>query len=249
MRITERELESMILYEDKSILVCHKPSFLAVETRNPRQQDLVNLLKNRRAAKGEEPYIGIIHRLDQPVEGLLVFALTKKAAATLSAQVRDHMLTKEYYAVVCGVPEKSEDTLIHYLIRDGKTNISKTVSSADTDAKEARLSYTVLATADVQTDKRPHLQPDDQGHKNSLLRISLDTGRHHQIRVQFAAIGHPLLGDSKYGGYPYPATGSANLPLALCACHLMFTHPDTGQPAEFCVQPMGTGFSGFEACF
>lgn len=233
MRISPDTLEQMIIYEDAHLLVCHKSAFLAVESKNPRQQDLVSLLKNRRAAKKEEPYIGVIHRLDQPVEGLLVFAKTKKAAAALSVQVRDRLLTKEYYAIIHGVPEKSEDTLIHHLVKDAKTNTSRIADAAESDAREARLSYQTLQSRIMSTDV-------DQ--KESLLCITLDTGRHHQIRVQFAAIGHPLVGDNKYGS-PTEPDGT---PLALCASRLVFTHPVTGKTCEYTVTPKGAGFQAFD---
>ena len=100
MRVSRQDLEHMIVYEDASVIVCHKCPYLAVESANVRQQDLVSLLKNRRLSKREEPYIGVIHRIDQPVEGLLVFAKTKEAAAALSAGLQSGDFAKEYVAVV-----------------------------------------------------------------------------------------------------------------------------------------------------
>ncbi len=229
MRMTTRQVERMIVYEDEEILVVHKPPFVAVETKNIRQQDLISLLTNRRAAKGEPGMIYLVHRLDQPVEGLLVLARTKQAAAQLARSMAEQEFSKEYYAVVQGVTEDS-GTLIHMLQRDGRTNTSSVVPEGEaagaTEAKEARLSYERLAIK----------------HEKSLLRIVLDTGRHHQIRVQFAAIGHPLVGDVKYGASP---VSEDRQPLALCSCRLCFVHPKTGERMEFHATPSGAGFAEF----
>lgn len=219
MRVTRQQTERMIRYEDAEVIVVHKPPFLAVETRDPRQQDLVSLLINRRVSLGEAAFIGVINRLDQPVEGLLVLAKTKESAAVLSAGLRAGDFTKEYLAVVQGVTEASGD-LVHTLKKDGRTNTSAVVPAGTDGGKEARLSYERLATAD----------------EKSLLRIRLDTGRHHQIRVQFAAIGYPLLGDAKYG------SAQTGQPLALCSCRLVFVHPRTGEIMEFETTPAGAGF-------
>lgn len=248
MRVTRQQVERMIRYEDAEVIVVHKPPFLAVETRDPRQQDLSRLLANRRAENGEGAFIGIINRLDQPVEGLLVFAKTKESAAVLSAGLRAGDFAKEYVAVVTGVTEKS-GTLIHTLKKDGRTNTSVAVPAGTAGGKEARLGYERLAAAD----------------EKSLLRIRLDTGRHHQIRVQLAAIGHPILGDVKYGGTAAcgcaengrgQGDGSgkradirAGQPLALCSSRLVFTHPRTKEVMEFHTMPTGAGFEIFKGAF
>lgn len=244
MRVTRQQTEKMICYEDEAVVVVHKPPFLAVETRDPRQQDLVSLLVNRRVAAGEAAFIGVVQRLDQPVEGLLVLAKTKAAAAALSESLRKGDFAKEYVAVVQGVPEAS-GTLVHTLKKDGRTNTSAVVPTGTPGGKEAKLSYERLAVAD----------------ERSLLRIHLDTGRHHQIRVQFAAVGHPLVGDAKYGGREDGGcgvfdgsdkrTGNGSVgrsrtqggqPLALCSCRLVFIHPDTKEVMEFHTTPTGAGF-------
>lgn len=239
MRVTRQQMERMIRYEDAEVIVVHKPPFLAVETRDPRQQDLVSLFVNRRVTAGEAAFIGVVHRLDQPVEGLLVLAKTKAAAAALSAGLQAGDFAKEYLAVVTGVTEES-GTLIHTLKKDGKTNTSAVVPAGTAGGKEARLTYERLAMAD----------------EKSLLCIRLDTGRHHQIRVQFAAIGHPLLGDVKYGGganvahqmgsSDAGARGQNAQPLALCSRRLVFTHPRTGEVMEFQTTPTGAGFGDFK---
>lgn len=236
MRMTEMQIESMVRFEDAEVIVVHKPSFLAVETKNPRQQDLVSLLKNRRAARGEEAYIGLIHRLDQPVEGLLVLAKTATAAGALSKGLAAGDFTKEYLAVAMGVtPEKG--VLVHTLKKDGRSNCSRIVSPGTPGGKEARLSYERLAVSD----------------EKSLLAVRLDTGRHHQIRVQLAVTGHPLCGDEKYGaraaelrrGAHHDTAGIQRIPPALCSSRLVFAHPSDGRQITVCAKPAGAGFAPF----
>lgn len=231
MRVRREQVEQMIKYEDETVLVVHKPPYLAAETKNFRQQDLVSLLKNRRVEMGEAAYIGLVHRLDQPVEGLMVLAKTPGAAAVLSAGLGSGGFTKEYLAVVQGITLEKE-TLRHMLKKDGRTNTSAVVSEKAAGGKEARLSYERLAVTD----------------EKSLLRIRLDTGRHHQIRVQLAAIGHPLCGDVKYGESGNGANqgrGQAPQPLALCSSHLVFVHPVTGELMGVSTRPTGAGFAAF----
>jgi 23S rRNA pseudouridine1911/1915/1917 synthase len=227
MRVRGLELQAMIKYEDDTVLVVHKPPFLAVETRQARQQDLVSLLRNYRVMRGEEPYVGLVHRLDQPVEGLLVLGKTPQAAAKLSAGLAGSGFSKDYLAVVAGATEEAGQ-LIHCLKKDGKTNTSMVVPDGTKGGKVARLSYERLAVLEM-----------DDIHKKSLLRVRLDTGRHHQIRVQLAHIGHPIIGDAKYGG---TESGAA---LALCSSRLAFAHPSTGEAMAFATAPTGEEFSDF----
>lgn len=218
-----------ILFEDRDVIVCRKMAGIATQTPEIGQQDLVSMLKTYRVEKKEEPYIGLVHRLDQPVEGVMVFAKNKEAAAMLSKQVAARDFGKEYYAVVEGAVAPSEGELSHYLLRDGKSNTSKVVDKNTAQAKEARLSYRVME--EIQT----------PGGVRSLLHVELHTGRHHQIRVQLAAIGNPIVGDRKYGkkdqrGYE---------PLSLCSCRVNFTHPRTGKPMDFSICPQGKQFHQF----
>jgi len=220
MRIKQPE----IIYEDEAVIVCRKEAGVAVQTARAGQADMVSLLKNYRTKKKEEPYIGLIHRLDQPVEGVMVFAKTKKAAAKLSAQVSSRSMEKEYLAVTAGAPQPEKGELCDWLLRDGRTNTSAVVAKGTPQAKEAKLSYEVVEAR-------------AEGEK-ALVHIWLHTGRHHQIRVQFANAGYPLYGDTKYG----TAEKGVYLPVALCSCRIAFTHPVTGKEMEFKIEPKGKAF-------
>lgn len=226
-------IENMILYEDKDIIVCHKAAGIAVQSARIGMPDMESSLKNYLSAKnpGKMPYLAIIHRLDQPVEGVLVFAKNKKAAAGLTSQITSGSVTKEYLAVTDQKPENMRGHLEDYLKKNGKTNTSSVVSQETDGAKKAVLDYEVLnEISDERTSSG----------KRILVRIQLGTGRHHQIRVQMAHAGMPLLGDRKY--YPEDSSG---LPLGLCSCHLVFRHPVTGKKMEFQVTPKGECFAGF----
>ena len=215
LKILPEDLNLDILYEDEEVIVCEKPAGVAAQTKRLGQADMESLLKNYRAGKGEQPYIGVVHRLDQPVRGVMVFAKTKEAAADLSRQVQTKMADKFYYAVTDGVPEQKKGTLEDYLLRDGKTNTSKVVSKSTEGAKSARLDYEVTA----------------QNKTNAILRIRLDTGRHHQIRVQLANAGIPIVGDTKYN-FKETMTRSGN-GLLLCSYKIGFKHPKTHKKMEF----------------
>ena len=216
-----------IIYEDSHICVCHKPSGLAVQNASFGRKDLESILKTYYFEQTGKPapYLGIVHRLDQPVQGLVIFARNPKSAASLSAQVQDGRMKKYYHAVTCGIPEKDSDRLIHYLKKNGKNNLSEVVSSKTVGAKKAELQYRIL-------NKKDEL---------ALAEIELFTGRHHQIRVQMAANGTPLYGDQKYN--PNAQKGEM---IALCAHRLQFIHPATGKKMEFTVQPSGGAFDLLE---
>ena len=179
-----------ILFEDSEILVCHQPAGMAVQTASFSSQDMVSLLKNhlmREARKSGTPlkgapYLAVIHRLDQPVEGILVFGKTKKAAAALNNQLTGDGFGKYYEAVTEGAPTESSGTLTDWLVRDGRTNLSSVCSPDTPDAKKAVLDYQMLD------------QHTRDGRLVSHLSIHLHTGRHHQIRVQLAHAGCPILG-------------------------------------------------------
>lgn len=219
------ELE--ILFEDASILVCYKPSGVAVQTKRFGEQDMESLLRNYLARKGEKPYIGIVHRLDQPVEGVMVFAKSPKAAAELNRQMQQRGFGKYYYAVVTGTLRQQKGTLTDYLKKDGRTNTSSVTDAKAAGAKRAVLSYEVLGSRNGQ----------------SLVQVRLETGRHHQIRVQMAHAGCPLIGDKKYGANE--ASGMRGI--ALCSYHIDFIHPVTGKKLLYEITPKSSFFEDFQA--
>lgn len=227
-------IQDYILYEDKEILVCHKPAGIAVQNARMGMADMESSLKNYLAVKnpGKMPYLGIVHRLDQPVEGVLVFAKTPKEAAELNRQITAKTVTKEYLAVTAQMPDEKQGHLEDYLKKDNRTNSSAVVTQQIPGAKKAVLDYCVQEEIE---DERTETG------KRVLVKIILDTGRHHQIRVQMAHKGMPLLGDRKYN-----ASDKSGLSLGLCSCHLVFQHPATKKEMEYRVRPKNEAFAGFK---
>lgn len=242
-----------IIYEDKDVFVICKPAGLATQTARVGQPDAVSELKNYLAGKAaggaaasgksQGVYLGVVHRLDQPVEGLLVFAKNKKAAAALTAQLggdESGTFHKQYRAVVCGKPGQPEGTLVDKLYR---TENQRAVVAQPEDtaqwqaAKKAVLHYRVLSA--VQ-------QP--SGEWASLLAVTIETGRFHQIRAQLSNAGFAILGDAKYAsGQSAELSGLLGVKnVALCACELSFRHPITGKRLSFTVQPQAPVFSLFD---
>lgn len=245
-------MKTEILFEDKDILVVYKPAGLATQTGRVGQQDVVSELKNylwqkrmlAGAALGRPaPYLGVIHRLDQPVEGLLVFAQNARTAGALTEQLRrqgqESLLHKSYYGVVCGRIGREEGELVDYLCKD-KENRAVIVegrpgeSGGDFPVKRAALKYRIL-------------QVTDQPAPLTLVDIHIFTGRFHQIRAQMAHGGMSLLGDMKYGSEAAKASAKAlHIPdVSLCAYSLEFVHPGTGRKASFQIKPKGRAFSFF----
>lgn len=220
-----------VLWEDADVVVCRKEAGIPTQSAKAGQQDMVSLLRNMRAARGEPPEIYVAHRLDQPVEGLMVFAKNQRAASALSAQFREGHVDKIYHAIAKGRMERQEGRLEDWLLRDGKQNISHVVPPEAAGAKRAALRYRLLASGSME------------GEPASLLEVCLESGRHHQIRVQFAHAGHPLVGDKKYD----PQCGEGYLPIGLCSVVLSFAHPATGERMEFSIEPEGRAFRLFEA--
>lgn len=214
-------ISQIILHEDPHILICHKPPGLPVQSKKINAPDLESSLLTYLISKGEPPYLAVIHRLDQPVEGILVFAKNKAAAKDLNAQVQNGSMEKYYLAAVSGIPTKKESRLENELIKDANTNTSRVTKQKTPQSKKAILEYRVLKEAE----------------DCSLLEIHLLTGRHHQIRVQMAYAGHPLLGDTKYN--PQAGKEKEWQYIALCAYKLSFTHPKTKKKMEFQVKPSG----------
>ncbi len=208
-------MDITIIYEDEAVIVCRKPAGVAVQTKRLGQPDMESLLKNYRAGRGEPPYIGVVHRLDQPVSGVMVFAKTKEAAAIMNRQIAAKAADKYYYAMVDGIPGRKKAALEDYLLRDGRTNTSAVVTKGTAGAKQAKLSYEVIET----------------GKDRAVLKICLETGRHHQIRVQLAQAGYPIVGDKKYNFKENIAPSVQ--PLALGAYKIGIKHPITRQKLEF----------------
>lgn len=226
-----------IIYEDAQLLVCEKPVGVASQNERGFAEDMVSLLMNhRRKQKDADCYIGVVHRLDKMVGGIMVYAKTKQAAAELSRQVANHEMKKCYYAVVKGRPEQECGIYEDYLIKDGKLNISRVVDRKQKDAKRAVLNYRVLETICLE---------DSQGleQEYSLVDIELLTGRHHQIRVQFSSRGLPLAGDRKYH---LEQAGTSYKGVALYSYSLGFKHPKTKKYIEFSAKPTDGWFSSFQ---
>lgn len=237
--------KEQILYEDKDILVCHKPAGIATQTAKVGQRDMVSEVSNHLAAALAEggrfksdrpPYVGLVHRLDQLVEGILVFAKNPKSAKELSRQITEDRMEKYYYAVVCmGEEAENKGRLVDYLRKDNAGNISSVVTEGEAGAKRAELFYEVIEFCRLA------------GKNAALVRIKLITGRHHQIRVQMSHAGMALLGDYKYADDKTKALSEAigQKQVALCAYKLVFKHPVSGKQLSFQKEPEGIIFQNF----
>lgn len=200
-----------IIYEDNHLLVVEKPVNIPVQEDKSKDTDMITILKKYRIEhenKKGDAFIGLIHRLDRPVGGIMVFAKTSKAASRLSEEIRNNTFHKTYLAVVQNKLPKT-GILEDYLIKDKNNNISKITNKEN--GKYSALEYKVLNTKD----------------NLSLVEINLITGRSHQIRLQFSSRGNPLVGDSKYGNNPN------NINIALFAKSITFKHPTTKETLTF----------------
>ena len=251
-----------ILYEDKDIIVVHKPAGLESQSSRGFAPDMVSeiscYLHNpqdiHKPAAGisrvQPPYVGVIHRLDKPVQGVMVYAKNQKSAAALSAALQAGKMEKSYMAVICGQLVDKQGSYVDYLRQDRKNNTSEIVDKSVKDAKKAVLKYREMEVIH---------SPEDKEQMVSLIDIELLTGRHHQIRVQFAGHATPLYGDERYGGglstksttmtvdrgRKKSSFGDARRSLALCACRLAFPHPSTGKIMEFSMVPSSGAFAWF----
>lgn len=208
-----------VLYEDNQIIVVIKPQNLPTMPDESGDKDLLSMVKEYVKEKYNKPgeaFIGLVHRLDRPTGGIMVFARNSKSAKRLSEQFQTHSVEKTYYAIINGVIKIKNQTLVNYLKKDEKENIVKIVPMSETGAKRAELVYKELA----------------ENGKQSLLQVNILTGRSHQIRVQLANIGAPLMGDVKYG----KAKGST-CKLGLWAGKLIFNHPTTKERLVFLAYP------------
>lgn len=201
-----------IIYEDNHILIVEKPINIPVQADNTNDLDLLTILKQYRKEKEHKEgnvYLGLIHRLDRPVGGIMVFAKTSKAASRLSKEIQENTFHKTYYAVVKGITKNKEE-LKDYLIKDHNKNITHIANKKE--GKLALLNYETIKTTN----------------NLSLVKINLITGRSHQIRVQFSSRNHPLIGDQKYDKKPLQ-----NVNIALFAQSITFNHPTTKEKITF----------------
>ncbi len=201
-----------VLYEDNHVIVVWKDAGVPVQGDETGDSSLMDMVKTYLKEKYQKPgavFLGLIHRLDRPVAGIVIFGKTSKGASRLSEQFRAHTVRKIYHALVEGKLEKKEGILINYLLKDTERNFVTVYDTPHGDAKKAELSYRVVEFKGGTT----------------LVEIELRTGRSHQIRSQFAHIGHPLVGDSKYGAKKEYKKGA----IALAAVALQFDQPVTGE--------------------
>ena len=213
-----------IIYEDNHIIVVQKFVNIPSQGDNTGDVDMLSIIKayiKEKYNKPGEVYLGLVHRLDRPVGGVMVFARTSKAAGRLSEEVRNKSFGKEYLAIVNGKMEDNNAQLIDFLWKNPKTNTSYVVSQNKKMAKEACLDYEVL-----KYDPELNL---------SVLRIKLHTGRHHQIRVQLSSRNHSIYGDQKYGGRGHGKQ------ICLWAYKLEFIHPTTKEKMSFIDLPESIG--------
>lgn len=218
-----------ILFEDNHLLVAIKPPGVLSQAGELDLPDMLTLLRadlKVRHAKPGNVFLGLVHRLDVNVGGVMVFAKTSKAASRLSEQIRDRIFDKRYVAVVQGLLElDASGRLDDRLIKNKRLTTSR--STDDPSGKTASLTYQVLAVSSQR--------------KQSLLEVALETGRFHQIRMQFASRGNPLVGDAKYGG----TQPDASRQIGLWAYRLGFMHPISGESLSFVSLPEGEMFVPF----
>lgn len=213
-----------IMYEDNHIIVVEKPVNIPSQGDKTGDVDMLTIIKKYLKEKYNKPgdvYLGLVHRLDRPVGGVMVFAKTSKAASRLSEQVRVKDFKKKYLVVVNGKMEKQQGMLEDYLLKNEKSNMSKVVKEGTKNSKLASLDYETL-----KYNNEIDL---------SVLKINLHTGRHHQIRVQLSSRGHSIYGDQKYGGRGHGKQ------IALWAYELKFLHPITKESMTFAVLPQING--------
>lgn len=215
----KQQFDLNIAYEDNHLLVVVKPQNIPSQEDSTKDMDMLSICKEyikKTYNKPGEAYVGLVHRLDRPTGGLMVFAKTSKCASRLSEQMKNNQFAKEYLTVVVGKPKYNQDRLVNYLKKDEKDNIVRIVPMLETGAKRAELRYNVL----------------DYNDKLSLVNIKLETGRSHQIRVQMSANKTPVFGDVKYHGDIVKGYN-----LALWAYKLVFNHPITNKTMNFICYP------------
>lgn len=253
-----------ILYEDNDIIVCHKAPGVASQTERSYAPDMVSLLMNHFHKSGvKKPYVGVVHRLDKPVAGVIIYGKNEKATKLLSEQITHHKFTKKYQAVVCGditkmsaftdrsstisVDTDGSYTLTDHLLRDAKTNTSSVVDISqpkfrtNKEVKKSSLTFAIAKIIALKPDSPLYKEDAPYGNILSLVDIELLTGRHHQIRVQFSHAGYPLWGDLRYS--PYAKEFGQRKGVALCAYSLTIKHPVTQKTLTFNIMPENSIFS------
>ncbi len=219
----QEEKELSVVYEDNHVIVVIKPHNIPSQEDESGDKDMLNMVKEYIKVKYNKPgnvYVGLVHRLDRPTGGLMVFAKTSKAASRLAEQMKDGRFSKKYLTVLEGCPTDRRKKQINYLKKDEKTNIVKIVPMGEEGAKRAELIYNIV---EVENNL-------------SLAEIELLTGRSHQIRVQMASLRTPVFGDIKYGS-KNSNTNTKTDNLALWAYKLTFEHPTTKNVMTFKCYP------------
>lgn len=219
MKSTGTDPDIPIVYEDDHLLLIDKPHEVLSQEDHTGDPDVVNLCKEylrNKHARTANVFLGLVHRLDRPVGGLMLLAKTSKAAHHLSRQMRDRLIQKTYRAVTFGDPP-ANGVLTHYLLKNRRTNVVETVSPENKQGKKAVLSFAKLQKSE----------------ELNLLSIHLQTGRPHQIRVQLSKVGYPVWGDYKYGIQQKPPGRT----IALRAVELVLKHPTTQEEMRFELPP------------
>ena len=230
-----------IIYEDADILVVLKEAGIEAQSSMGLQQDMLSLIRNYRAKNNEDTYVGLIHRLDKPVSGLMVFGKNKISTNGLNTQFRERMMVKKYRCITCGKLVDKCGKLEDYLIKDGKNRIVKVVERNEEGAKKACLKYSLIKSLKVE-ELFPESRKEDRDKYLSYLEIELETGRFHQIRVQLASRGYAILGDRKYceeDCYLELAKRAGQKDIMLASYFLEFVHPTKGKKMEFVYEPKG----------
>lgn len=194
-----------VLYEDNHLIAVYKPAGVLVQADETGDRCLMDEVKKYLREKYNKPceaFLGMIHRLDRPVSGIVLFAKTSKGASRLAEQFRNHTVSKIYHALVAGRPPKEKGALAHFLKKDKEKNITSSYKNQVQGSLRAELNYEIVR----------------EGEKATLLKINLKTGRPHQIRAQLSAIGCSIIGDVKYGGPKWDKPNE----IALCATELSF---------------------------
>lgn len=213
-----------VIYEDNHVIVVKKPVNIPSQQDKTEDLDMLTIIKKYIKEKYNKPgdvYLGLVHRLDRPVGGVMVFAKTSKAASRLSESIRNKEFNKWYLVIADGKFEEKKGVLEDYLLKNEKTNTSKVVKEGTKNAKFAKLEYEV-----VKYNEEINL---------SVLKVKLDTGRHHQIRLQLASRNHSICGDQKYG------TRGRGKQISLWAYKLEFPHPITKEMMSFELEPEHIG--------